>query len=116
MIIFNLATMMAQAQSPSPTRGPNILTALFPFILVLVIFWIIVVLPQQRRQKRHMRMVEALKPGDRIITSGGIFGTVMGVYPDRIELKIAANVKIDITKSAVAVILEKQKTETKNES
>lgn len=116
MSIFNLATMLAQAQSPSQPRGPNLLTALFPFILVLVIFWLIIVLPQQRRQKRHMQMVESLKPGDRIITSGGIFGTVMGVYPDRIELKIAANVKIDITKNAVAVILERQKTETKSES
>jgi preprotein translocase subunit YajC len=116
MIVFNVAMMLAQAQTPSPPRGPNLLTALFPFILVLVIFWLIIVLPQQRRQKRHMQMVESLKPGDRIITSGGIFGTIMGVYPDRIELKIAANVKIDITKNAVAVILEKQKTETKTES
>jgi preprotein translocase subunit YajC len=53
-------------------------------------------------------MVNDLKPGDRIITSGGIFGTVMGVQPDRIELKIAANVKIEITKSAVGVILAPQ--------
>jgi preprotein translocase subunit YajC len=116
MITVNLAMMLAQAQAPPQPRGPNLLTALFPFILVLVIFWLIIVLPQQRRQKKHMQMVESLKPGDRIITSGGIFGTVMGVYPDRIELKIAANVKIDITKNAVAVILERQKTETKTES
>jgi preprotein translocase subunit YajC len=53
-------------------------------------------------------MVEQLKPGDQIITSGGIYGTIMGVQPDRIELKVAANVKIDITKSAVAVILKQQ--------
>lgn len=59
-------------------------------------------------------MVANLKPGDRIITSGGIFGTVMDVHPDRIELKIAANVKVDILKSAVAIILtDKEKTETK---
>jgi len=116
MITVNLIMMLAQAQAPPQPRGPNLLTALFPFILVLVIFWLIIVLPQQRRQKKHMQMVESLKPGDRIITSGGIFGTVMGVYPDRIELKIAANVKIDITKNAVAVILERQKTETKTES
>jgi len=50
-------------------------------------------------------MVENLKPGDQIITSAGIFGTVMGVQKDRIEVKIASNVKIDITKSAVGVIL-----------
>ncbi len=107
---------MAQAQTPTTPRGTNILTALFPFILVLIIFWLIIVLPQQRRQKRHMQMVESLKPGDRIVTSGGIFGTVMGVHPDRIELKIAANVKIDITKNSVAVILERQKQETKTET
>jgi len=116
MMTVNLVMMLAQAQAPAQSRGPNLLTALFPFILVLIIFWLIIVLPQQRRQKKHMQMVESLKPGDRIITSGGIFGTVMGVYPDRIELKIAANVKIDITKNAVAVILERQKTETKTES
>jgi preprotein translocase subunit YajC len=52
-----------------------------------------------------MDLVENLKSGDRIITTAGIFGTVMGVQKDRIELKIAANVKVDITKSAVGVIL-----------
>ncbi len=116
---MNLSSLMflaAQTQAPTQARGPNLLTALFPFILVLVIFWLIIVLPQQRRQKKHMQMVESLKPGDRVITTGGIFGTIMGVYPDRIELKIAANVKIDITKNAVAVILEKQKQEARTES
>lgn len=116
MILSNLLVLAAQAQAPTQARGPNLLTALFPFILVLVIFWLIIVLPQQRRQKKHMQMVESLKPGDRVITSGGIFGTIMGVYPDRLELKIAANVKIDITKNSVAVILERQKQESKTES
>jgi preprotein translocase subunit YajC len=69
-------------------------------------------MPQRKKQKKHMTMVEQLKPGDRIITTGGIFGTVMGVQKDRIELKIAANVKIDITKSAVAAILGQQKSES----
>ncbi|MGQ9471262.1 MAG: preprotein translocase subunit YajC [Candidatus Aminicenantales bacterium] len=116
MIISKLLVLAVQAQAPTQARGPNLLTALFPFILVLVIFWLIIVLPQQRRQKKHMQMVESLKPGDRVITSGGIFGTIMGVYPDRLELKIAANVKIDITKNSVAVILERQKQESKTES
>jgi len=54
--------------------------------------------------------VNNLKPGDRIITTGGIFGTVMGVQPDRIELKVSANVKIDITKSAVGAVLGDERT------
>ena len=50
-------------------------------------------------------MVNQLKPGDKILTSGGIYATVMGVQQDRIEIKISANVKIDITKNAIATVL-----------
>jgi len=82
--------------------------SLIPFILVFVIFYLLIVMPQKNRQKKHQNMVEQLKPGDQIITSGGVYGTIMGVQPDRIELKVAANVKIDITKSSVAVILKQQ--------
>jgi len=81
------------------------LTALVPFILVFVIFYLLIIMPQRKKQKRHMEMVDNLRAGDRIITTGGIHGTIMGVQKDRIELKIAANVKIEITKSAVGVIL-----------
>jgi preprotein translocase subunit YajC len=88
-------------------------TALLPFVLVFVIFYVLIIMPQRKRQKKHLSMVEQLRPGDRIITSGGIYGTVMGVQPDRIELKVSANVKIDITKSAVAVILGQQQAEAR---
>jgi preprotein translocase subunit YajC len=98
-----------QAAQPSRPQGVSMISALLPFLLVFVIFYLLIVMPQRKRQKKHMSMVEQLKPGDRIITSGGIFGTVMGVQPDRIELKVAANVKIDITKSSVAVILGQEK-------
>jgi len=92
-----------QASPPAPQS--NMLTALIPFILVFVIFYLLIIMPQRKKQKRHMEMVGNLKAGDRIITTGGIHGTIMGVQKDRIELKIAANVKIEITKSAVGVIL-----------
>jgi preprotein translocase subunit YajC len=81
------------------------LGALLPFVLVFVIFYLLIIMPQRKKQKKHQDLVENLKPGDRIVTTAGIFGTVMGVQKDRIELKIAANVKVDITKSAVGVIL-----------
>jgi preprotein translocase subunit YajC len=97
-----------------PARG-NFITALVPFILVFVIFYLLIILPSRKKQKKHQDMVGNLKPGDRIITSGGIYGTVMGVQPDRIELKIAANVKIDITKSAVGAILSGQTAPEKTE-
>ena len=101
------ATLFSLAQQPAAGAAarPNMLTALLPFVLVFAIFYLLIIMPQRKKQKKHMDLVENLKPGDRIITSAGIFGTVMGVQKDRIELKIAANVKIDITKSAVGAIL-----------
>jgi preprotein translocase subunit YajC len=111
-----LAGFMMSLQATQPGRPQGSLgffTALLPFILVFVIFYVLIIMPQRKKQKKHMSMVEQLKPGDRIITSGGIYGTVMGVQPDRIELKVSANVKVDITKSAVAVILGQQQTEVR---
>jgi preprotein translocase subunit YajC len=105
-----LGSLLFFAQQPTAGQAPrgNLFTALIPFILVFVIFYLLIILPQRKKQKKHQDMVERLQPGDRIITTGGIFGTIMGVQKDRIELKIAANVKIDITKSAVGLILGTQ--------
>jgi len=105
MIMASFLTSLQATPQARPQGGVGMFTALLPFLLVFAIFYLLIVMPQRKRQKKHQTMVEQLKPGDRIITSGGIYGTVMGVQPDRIELKVSANVKIDITKTAVAVIL-----------
>jgi len=113
MTLVGFMTSLQATPTGRPQGSLGFFTALLPFVLVFVIFYVLIIMPQRKRQKKHMTMVEQLKPGDRIITSGGIYGTVMGVQPDRIELKVSANVKIDITKSAVAVILGQQQTETR---
>jgi len=92
------------APGQRPPQG-NMLTSLIPFLLVFVVFYLLIIMPTRKKQKKHQNLVNNLKSGDRVITSGGIFGTVMGVQPDKIELKIAANVKIDVTKSAIGAIL-----------
>jgi len=104
MILANFASLMAQQQGQPPAGG-SMLTALLPFALVFVIFYFLLIRPQRTKQKKHQGMVEQLKPGDKIITSGGIHGTIMGVQEDKIELRIASNTKIDITKNAIAVIM-----------
>lgn len=107
MILASFASLMTQAQPGQPGTG-GFITALVPFILVFVIFYLLIIMPSRRKQKKHQEMVEQLKPGDKIITSGGIHGTIMGVQQDKIEVKIAANTKIDVTKNAIAVILGKE--------
>lgn len=110
MMLTGLFSLSQQAQPGQPSGG-SFITALIPFILVFVIFYVLIIMPSRRKQKKHQEMVEQLKPGDKIVTSGGIYGTVMGVQTDRIEVKISANVKVDITKNAVAAIVPKKKDE-----
>lgn len=110
MLLASFSTFMQQSAPGARPQG-NMLTALVPFILVFVIFYVLIILPSRKKQKKHQDMVEALKPGDKIVTTGGIYGTVMGTQKDRVELKISANVKIDVTRNAIGVILGDKKEE-----
>jgi preprotein translocase subunit YajC len=65
---------------------------------------VIVVLPQQRRQRKLQDMIDALKPGDKIVTTGGIYGTVVGVKEDRIQVRVAENVKVEMSRNAVTAL------------
>jgi preprotein translocase subunit YajC len=104
MIFGAIANLAGQAAPATQAGRPNMLGALLPFVLVFVIFYLLIIMPQRKKQKKHMELVDGLRPGDRIITTAGIFGTVMGVQKDLIELKISSNTNIKITKSAVGVI------------
>ena len=103
-MIFGALTSLALQAGGAPAARPNMLGALLPFVLVFVIFYLLIIMPQRKKQKKHLELVENLKPGDRVITTAGIFGTIMGVQKDLIELKVASNTNIKITKSAVGVI------------
>ena len=71
-----------------------------PLILIFVIFYFFLIRPQQKKVKEHKAMVEGLKKGDKIVTSGGITGTISRVIDnDKIEVEIAENVKVEIVKS-----------------
>jgi preprotein translocase subunit YajC len=103
-MIFGTLSLLAQAPAQRPMAAGNPLQMLVPFILVFVIFYFLIIMPQRKKQKKHLELVDNLKSGDRIITTAGIFGTVMGVQKDLIELKISSSTNIKITKSAVGVI------------
>ena len=80
-----------------------------PLILIFVIFYFFLIRPQQKRVKDHKTMVELLKRGDEVITSGGIIGTVERVMEDdRIEVIIGDNVKVQIIKSTITSQLKKE--------
>ena len=90
----------ASAQgSPSPLGG------FFPLIIIFVIFYFFLIRPQQKKAKEHQNMINALNKDDKVITSGGIYGTVTAVKGEVVELKIAENVKVQVSKSAISTVI-----------
>ncbi len=90
------------AESPQTTPGPGVLIQLVPFVLIIVIFYFLLIRPQKKRQEEHQTMIDALKKGDDVVTSGGIHGQIADVRDDHFVLKIADNVRVKINKSAVS--------------
>ena len=93
--------MLLQTQAQTP--GGSIIQFL-PLVFILAIFYLIVFLPARRRQKKLQDMVDNLKAGDKVVTSGGIYGTIVGFKDDRIQLRIAENVKIELSRNAVTAL------------
>src|SRR5882672_10625217 len=85
--------------------APGILgSPLIMMIIVMGIFYVMLILPQQRQRKKTQAMLAALKNGDKVVTSAGIYGTINGMDGDTVILKIADNVKIRIARAAIAQV------------
>lgn len=81
---------------------PGGIIAFLPLLFILAIFYLIVFLPARRRQKKLQELISNLKSGDKVVTSGGIYGTIVGFKGDRVQLRIGENVKIEMSRNAVA--------------
>ena len=86
---------------PGPGQG-NIWVQLFPFALMLLIFYVIVLLPMRKRQKKVQQFQSSLKVGDRVITTGGIHGLVTRLGEGTVQVQIADRVRIEVSRAAVA--------------
>ncbi len=81
---------------------PNPLAGFVPLAAMIAIFYFLVIRPQQAQAKDHDKMLAALKKGDRVLTNGGFYGTILNLRGADLEVRIADNVKIVITRAAVA--------------
>lgn len=92
--------------------GGTLITFL-PLVLIMVIFYVLLILPAQRRQKKTQAMLGALKTGDKVVTNGGIYGTIVGLDDNVVQLKIAElvkeQVKVRVARSAIADVLSEGK-------
>ena len=97
---------LALLQGPS---GGSALTALAPLFIIMIIFYVLLFVPQQRRQKKIQQMQTELKSGDKVITSSGIYGTIVGVEDDAVQLRIAEQVKVRISRASIAMLQPESK-------
>jgi len=85
-----------------------------PLLLVFAIYYVIVILPTRRTQKKLQNMIDSLKVGDKVITNSGIYGTIAGLREDRIHLRVAENVKLEMSRNAVTAFQNPDPEQTKN--
>jgi preprotein translocase subunit YajC len=90
-------------------QNPSALMQLIPFIAVAVIFYFLLIRPQQKQMKETKKMLEALKAGDKVVTRGGIIGVITAVREEEVEVEIAKGIKTLFTRSAIGAVLNQPK-------
>ena len=97
----------AQAAGEAPPAGA-VFAQFLPIILIFIIFYFLLIRPQQKKMKEHRAMVDALRRGDQVVTSGGIVGKVSKVQDDgMVEVEIAEGVKVKVIKHTISTVLNK---------
>ncbi|MGZ5474906.1 MAG: preprotein translocase subunit YajC [Thermoanaerobaculia bacterium] len=94
---------IALLQTGSTTGA--LIAQVLPILAIGLVFYFIVIAPAGKQRKKTQAMLSSLKKGDRVVTSGGIYGTIQGVEADVVYLKIAENVKIKVSRSAISSVL-----------
>jgi preprotein translocase subunit YajC len=102
--VFSTAFAQAASQPAAPATGGgmNSILGFLPIVLSFAVLYFLMILPQQRRQKKHQQMLEQIKRGDRVVLGGGIHGIVSNVKEQTFMVKISDNTDIEIDKSAVS--------------
>ncbi len=107
-IIASVAAAMAvitPAYAASPVTGSG-LVSLAPLVLIMVIFYFLLIRPQQKKLKQHRTLIESLKKGDQIITGGGMYGKIIDVKEDVLRVEIADGVRIKVQRTTITGLTE----------
>jgi preprotein translocase subunit YajC len=106
MDLITQAYAMGSTGTGTASSGGSSFTAFIPIIAMVAIFYFLLIRPQQKKAKEHRDMLGALKKGDKVITSGGIYGEVTGIDNNAVTIEIAPKIRVKITRESVAVVLK----------
>lgn len=100
------AWVLAAATPPAgaPQQQGNFLLLMIPYALIFVVFYFLMIRPSRQRQKAHAQLLDALKPGDKVVCAGGIHATVVGVTDATVQVRVADQVRIDVDKASVTTV------------
>jgi preprotein translocase subunit YajC len=116
MMLHSLTTLLAMGTPPGDKQSQApFWVQLFPLILLFVLMYFILIRPQQKKAKEHQKLMEAIKPGDKIVTTGGIVATVIAVKEGTLSVR-SADTKMEIIKSSVAQVTERSESSTTSNS
>ena len=102
---LSLSYLAAAAGAAASPESPPFLLTIAPFIGMGVIFWLLIIRPQMRRQKEHRAKVAGIKKGDQVVTAGGLLGKVLKVDDHYVDLELGTNVRVKAVKSTIGDIV-----------
>jgi len=103
VLFIPVAIAFAEDAPQAAAPGVSGLMSIAPLIILFVIFYFLLIRPQQKRSKEHKQMISAIQKGDQVITTGGIHGRVASVNEDSISVEIAEGVKVKVSREAISV-------------
>lgn len=106
--------MMLQAANGAADGAGRGFMSFLPFILIIVVLWFLMIMPQRKRQKETQKMLEALQPKDKVVTIGGIIAEVAKVKKDTVVLNLGKDLQMEVRKTAIASKLLDEKKEEEN--
>lgn len=105
MFFENLAHAMGQVGTPAGGQPGNPLMSFLPLIIMFVIFYFLLIRPQQKKQKEHKLMLENLVRGDRVVTAGGLYGRVVEAKDDILTVDLGSDVHVQVGRSFISAVL-----------
>jgi preprotein translocase subunit YajC len=105
MFLFMVVTLLSSNVFAEAAGAGSAFGGLMPLIIIFVFFYLFLIRPQQKQRKEHQKMLDALQKDDKIITSGGLYATVVSVKGEIVEVKIAENVRVEIVKSTISTVI-----------
>jgi len=101
------------APPPGGNGGGGMMSTLVMFLLIIAIFYFLILRPQQKKQRERQKLLDSVKKGDRVITAGGLHGTVAGVEEKTLLIQVGDNVKMKFDRTAVSAIVRESEPEAK---